>query len=1144
MPLSPTDFYAYSRATGAPVAETPEERARQAPDVYAFRQSQLQGPQQPDQGGFNVLDALGKTALAAGALAGGLGLYGRFRGKGLGKAVENAAESQAAARSAQVAKTTAQARQPVQRVANIRVDSPNNVLASPEYAALFNEKGFPIDLKLAGPTASPQRAVAQAATEVQSAAPVTQERMVRRQGRMVPLSSVSNRTPLANRSPQSFLTEEIQSVIPGGLDAGDRFIEEYAPEYEKLVRGQARQDADVARRVRAHQMQVQGKAERILADLKQEALAESKPTFVEAKPNLGVQLIDLPTVEETQPLVTATEERMVRRHGRLVPLSSVSNQTRTALRSSQSFLTEAVQPSEEVLDRLAADYESRSATNLAGQNAGETMVDQHNTQALQHSYQSVSAVNSSEDQMTGRMKHALQQNPDLDISQIEVLEDIAKYNYQQGMEQPSPLVPALIVPKGLELYPAFDTSENYPSDSAINIAATQATGRVPNDQAEGNTASSAQRFLTRERMEIASQLGEQNLPVSPGRIEAELNRRLGSQASEYGPYYTRRKQALQMGATYGGKFFENVNEQNVNVAGVNFPASSSDFRQAVLNEDTATRAEDYFTQRRNQQKDWLGNIRLKAEPKINQILVERQDIARETAGKLKEQQAALLAAGDTQGAAYAERQIQNMREIWKDPFLGQHREDEMKQLSAQVNRASGKAYGNMEDIQKRFPTALASDVDENKRIFFQTSSPKGTKVDMSMLDPTWDDINEPVEDVVLSMGDINPYTVELRSGRRPTVENVGAYEENFEPQKMQAASGTAIRGVSGIPFIAESSAEPMSASAAEQSRKAAYVASLQPVEKTLEETQKQSAQKFVDKYKGGIGLYGEVLEDYPEGALTPEGEYTELAKQQPSLVYNKYGDVDQAANAPSIWSKYSDEALGEMSLMGINPRMRHMAEKTLMQRQSVRASEDVRLGKLQPTLEADAAKTGGKRLANALIDHKQRTGKALSPQNAVDFASSIAQQEGTDVNSVLNAANKYSQSIGKTSDWTLISKADADETNFIRKYGQYLDSPTAPAQANLQQTAARVMASSVPNTQPVQQANVSRIGAQQFSPAMNKQLTLPGLTSYELRNTIKQSPADIAAQQLNDYMVKARQREPLAARPGRAVLPPFQPKLF
>jgi len=119
------------------------------------------------------------------------------------------------------------------------------------------------------------------------------------------------------------------------------------------------------------------------------------------------------------------------------------------------------------------------------------------------------------------------------------------------------------------------------------------------------------------------------------------------------------------------------------------------------------------------------------------------------------------------------------------------------------------------------------------------------------------------------------------------------------------------------------------------------------------------------------------------------------------------------------------------------------------------------------------AEVGGKRLANALIDHKQRTGKVLSPENAVNFAASIAQQEGTDVNSVLNAANKYSQNIGKTSEWTLISKPAANEANFTRKYAQYLDLPTAPEQANLQQSAARTMASSVPDAR--QQAGVQHL---------------------------------------------------------------------
>jgi hypothetical protein len=119
------------------------------------------------------------------------------------------------------------------------------------------------------------------------------------------------------------------------------------------------------------------------------------------------------------------------------------------------------------------------------------------------------------------------------------------------------------------------------------------------------------------------------------------------------------------------------------------------------------------------------------------------------------------------------------------------------------------------------------------------------------------------------------------------------------------------------------------------------------------------------------------------------------------------------------------------------------------------------------------AKVGGRRLANALMDHKQRTGEALSSENAVGFASSIAQQEGTDLNSVLNEANKYSQSIGKTSEWDLISKSKADEANFTRKYSQYLDLPTAPKQASLQQTAARTMASSVPDTR--QQAGVQHL---------------------------------------------------------------------
>jgi hypothetical protein len=79
MAISLADFYAYSRATGAPIPEDEQERAQMAPEVLEFRRNQLTAPQQE----FNPLAALGTAALGLGALAGvGFGaraLMGRGR---------------------------------------------------------------------------------------------------------------------------------------------------------------------------------------------------------------------------------------------------------------------------------------------------------------------------------------------------------------------------------------------------------------------------------------------------------------------------------------------------------------------------------------------------------------------------------------------------------------------------------------------------------------------------------------------------------------------------------------------------------------------------------------------------------------------------------------------------------------------------------------------------------------------------------------------------------------------------------------------------------------------------------------------------------------------------------------------------------
>lgn len=67
MALSPADFYAYSRATGTQLPDDPEERAKIAPDVVAFRRGQLQGAVPKENEGFDFGSALALGATLAGA---------------------------------------------------------------------------------------------------------------------------------------------------------------------------------------------------------------------------------------------------------------------------------------------------------------------------------------------------------------------------------------------------------------------------------------------------------------------------------------------------------------------------------------------------------------------------------------------------------------------------------------------------------------------------------------------------------------------------------------------------------------------------------------------------------------------------------------------------------------------------------------------------------------------------------------------------------------------------------------------------------------------------------------------------------------------------------------------------------------------
>lgn len=103
MVLSPADFYAYSRATGTRVPEDPEERAKLAPDVVAFRRGQLKAPADEEKNGFDFGSALALGATLAGAglasLAARRGLRPKTASREVSILPETAARAQTAAQN-------------------------------------------------------------------------------------------------------------------------------------------------------------------------------------------------------------------------------------------------------------------------------------------------------------------------------------------------------------------------------------------------------------------------------------------------------------------------------------------------------------------------------------------------------------------------------------------------------------------------------------------------------------------------------------------------------------------------------------------------------------------------------------------------------------------------------------------------------------------------------------------------------------------------------------------------------------------------------------------------------------------------------------------------------------------------------------
>jgi hypothetical protein len=258
----------------------------------------------------------------------------------------------------------------------------------------------------------------------------------------------------------------------------------------------------------------------------------------------------------------------------------------------------------------------------AGYKDVDTMVDQQVANVPRNTDQTLNAIDAAEDQQTGRVYQQLQRNEDIDLNQVEILEDMqitdkmrqadreagyeidsSYYDRDQGFDigeediireakgniSLKPDAPinqvASQLPDGLPVdqaegldlksgrrYETYDeippmprykssilnpVTESYRSEinrlqrEVQSGSNTEYVFNPPPEEAPKLTGTSAVRFMEAEREKISRELADKGIAALPRDVEVELSNRLGPKASGYGPDYTARAQAMDTVARTG-----------------------------------------------------------------------------------------------------------------------------------------------------------------------------------------------------------------------------------------------------------------------------------------------------------------------------------------------------------------------------------------------------------------------------------------------------------------------------------------------------------------------------------------------------------------------------------------------------------------
>jgi hypothetical protein len=504
----------------------------------------------------------------------------------------------------------------------------------------------------------------------------------------------------------------------------------------------------------------------VSADVAEARRKAATASLVEASRRTGAYQPEIPGVGGTLMALRSPAGALAEETGENLPLGITKDVT-TSLSTSRpleaapaqlnlmSYVREAAEPQGDAVDRLLTEYNQLVESQARADRRAQASVRQYrmeqqgkamrviddlrreslteNQQAKQafNVDQAINALDSGEDQMTGRVRQQLQRNEDTNLALIDQAED---------------------------------------RTNNIDVAASMTPDGVPVDQAE--TAgridkplreTSAARFMEAERQKIASELERQELSAAPGRVERELARRLGPEASSYGPKYSARRQALELFSKTGDieaaertkrfglspvefETFENMPAEKrrlfetrppMSLEGypseelravvpksgiqVNVPGQGlvdiSELRRPVITEDTALSAEDYVQGRLGQDREFVENLKAELQPEMNEIFSERRAIIERQAALIKPQLEQAQMTGNRGKAQELEGQLNALRYQFRNPESHPHRREESNRIQARIGGAQRKIASNALEYERKYPTTLSDWSGEANRVF-------------------------------------------------------------------------------------------------------------------------------------------------------------------------------------------------------------------------------------------------------------------------------------------------------------------------------------------------------------------------------------------------------------------------------------------